>query len=1306
MPNNNTNNINDDPLDLWFDTISAEKSGEPNDWASPMSLSSLPDFIKEGYNDSITGLAQQITTGKQAFKISDKYDPNMLEDIGSTLVSFFMPADLAVFAGGGGIGGQALKMSTKQAMKAMIKSGMKKGLAESAATRGAMQFAKRAAFDKKAVLKYSASKQAGALGFYSGVQNAQLQKIQSGDIKFMDTLEATAKGAILGGVTGGIGGKVATTAMTPGAKFATRLPAETAAFGTLGPLMEGHAPSPDDYIHAAGIIGAMGGVLGAGRVAGRKWGDLKNYIEGDVKKRKMGSDQLKNEAESRVRDEIGSDIWTDGKTDVIITKDWSAKDKRTVLNLKNVDKDSPNYGETFPMGKRDFFSGIKNDAGEIINSPFRRRTIAGEKIKYKEGVKPDNIVLNRIYGLKKKFKVSDTELKNMVDAELGITQELKYDGKRLKSGLGGADKIVKHKVLENLVAKQKIGEVRKKMVELGENETYYLDSQLQKNYPKVYQQYQRIASGWRTAKTQLSQHPVGQAASKLMINTDSRVGALTGKYFTALESIEIGGKDVIGRKKKFFNLTEEQAVELAKDLERPVPRLPYTRKVKKLFDLMYAEAERTGMPIRDKIENYFPHVIKENILNILQKDVDRMVNGSQREVLASDNLAGKQGVEAQLKAIVKDPNALKPETVRALEHLRDKMGNYSDAFESLRTGINSERYTTNKHLEKGRTLDLPNDFLLRDARIVIPEYIQRLSKRVGYVESFGAEGEKMFGNINALKSSGFHREANVLSNTFDSFTNLSETNTSRNYKRSTKNFWNAFVNFGITTKIGTGFATLPNLTQPLISSALLAGVPRTVMGMFKYSTDPVYRKFIKESGAMTTSQAVNQLVAGYNPTKGTKMGKIANWTTKYWGATIPYFSFKGLTLNEIGTKPWKTLTKRVRGIPVITFQSINKLNQTISAVAGHEAMVKWKRWANGEGFGGMNENNRMRSIAHLNDMGLIKNYDKHHADMRGGKITAKEFFDKTSRELNNTMLSKTKQREGIYRFGIDSQLQRNILREPVYFNDPKWRPFILFKRFGYRQFEYIFKNTAREWNAGNAGYFLRLMAGGLVAGPMLNTAKRGLRDWLAGENIYDENYSLTEVNEDFENIMAEMEKKGYSVDNFFNAASKNISMGDLMESFATIGAFGFMGDVAHGWYEGEKELLRAGEFLIKPAVTQDMLVGIDTATKYFMDAHEYGWGNAMKRVPKTLAPAFGTQARAVTKRFWTEGQRESYQKYRKGSVRAKVLDAFIDGDQKGAESIINEWNRSNPENQFDYNDISWSEMYKRAARKAKKRMNP
>ena len=53
----------------------------------------------------------------------------------------------------------------------------------------------------------------------------------------------------------------------------------------------------------------------------------------------------------------------------------------------------------------------------------------------------------------------------------------------------------------------------------------------------------------------------------------------------------------------------------------------------------------------------------------------------------------------------------------------------------------------------------------------------------------------MFGDINALQASGFSNEARVLRETFDSFTNLSETNPARNYRRSTKGLWNGMVNF-------------------------------------------------------------------------------------------------------------------------------------------------------------------------------------------------------------------------------------------------------------------------------------------------------------------------------------------------------------------------------------------------------------------------------------------------------------------------------------------------------------------------------
>jgi hypothetical protein len=41
-----------------------------------------------------------------------------------------------------------------------------------------------------------------------------------------------------------------------------------------------------------------------------------------------------------------------------------------------------------------------------------------------------------------------------------------------------------------------------------------------------------------------------------------------------------------------------------------------------------------------------------------------------------------------------------------------------------------------------------------------------------------------------------------------------------------------------------------------------------------------------------------------------------------------------------------------------------------------------------------------------------------------------------------------------------------------------------------------------------------------------------------------------------------------------------------------------------------------------------------------------------------------------------------------------------------AQRYIEAWNRANPDNQFDYNDISWGEMFERAERKARKRLNP
>ena len=186
----------------------------------------------------------------------------------------------------------------------------------------------------------------------------------------------------------------------------------------------------------------------------------------------------------------------------------------------------------------------------------------------------------------------------------------------------------------------------------------------------------------------------------------------------------------------------------------------------------------------------------------------------------------------------------------------------------------------------------------------------------------------------------------------------------------------------------------------------------------------------------------------------------------------------------------------------------------------------------------------------------------------------------------------------------------------------------------------------------------------------------------------------------------EMKEKGLSVSNFLDSAVKNISMGDLLDSFAAIGAYGFVGDLSSAIYEGEQKMIRAGEFLLKPAVLQDMMVGVDTATRFLLDYGDYGFKNSIARVPKTLSPAFGTITRQAMRRLWTPGQEETYTKYRRGIIKSEMLEAFLDGDDERALRLLTAWNRANPDRPFSYNDISWKTMWEKAKRKAEKRLNP
>jgi hypothetical protein len=91
---------------------------------------------------------------------------------------------------------------------------------------------------KKAIAQKT-GQSAGVFATYNGLGNALRQQIDTGEIKLEDVAEESLKGS---------------------ASSLTKVAAETGVLGTVAPLVEGQLPTPEDYLHTAGVIlGVKGG---------------------------------------------------------------------------------------------------------------------------------------------------------------------------------------------------------------------------------------------------------------------------------------------------------------------------------------------------------------------------------------------------------------------------------------------------------------------------------------------------------------------------------------------------------------------------------------------------------------------------------------------------------------------------------------------------------------------------------------------------------------------------------------------------------------------------------------------------------------------------------------------------------------------------------------------------------------------------------------------------------------------------------------------------------------------------------------
>jgi hypothetical protein len=194
--------------------------------------------------------------------------------------------------------------------------------------------------------------------------------------------------------------------------------------------------------------------------------------------------------------------------------------------------------------------------------------------------------------------------------------------------------------------------------------------------------------------------------------------------------------------------------------------------------------------------------------------------------------------------------------------------------------------------------------------------------------------------------------------------------------------------------------------------------------------------------------------------------------------------------------------------------------------------------------------------------------------------------------------------------------------------------------------------------------------------------------FLADEIVYDENRLF----------IPGLPEQTIVKEGIVNTDMSKYTWSDFLDHVATVGAMGFVADI----FASESKL-RAIEFLVKPAIYQDTMKAVDAFTRMYKDLNDFGVG-AYARAPKYVAPIFGTVARRFAKRFETPGQRETYQRYRKGIIKGRILDSLINEQPKEAGKLLNAWNESNKDNPLTDSDINVNAIYDRLRKKYEKRL--
>lgn len=739
---------------------------------------------------------------------------------------------------------------------------------------------------------------------------------------------------------------------------------------------------------------------------------------------------------------------------------------------------------------------------------------------------------------------------------------------------------------------------------------------------------------------------------------------------------------------------------------------------------IWDDAKSAKLDLAQKVPGYLPRMFKKEVLDIL---FDRYATMEKKLMELTDNDINIDGnynqellakIESEFEGLVKSfSKSKKPEAV-AFKKVYDILANMPSSagvpknynvFRLLGHNLHTNSLRSFNPLEKGRkisNLDYGNNDIMEEVATaggrelsdlfetnvikLYTEYIGGATKRIELSKAFtpsGAYWDTLLEFGDKTKELDGMRLPGALGGQYLPFAKQTQYEALRMMKEVFTGEYNfrtelplsesfqSLANLEMMGKISLGQAFIPNLTQALISFIMEGGFGTFFKATYNLKTDAsARRRAASESGAAILT-AFDEM---FSSDRALQLGAATKMKTD---APIRQFMADFLQGKVEGKDFISYATKKSSYV----FSKVNEGNQVLAAATAEEMIKKMGRILNGKkdlitDIAPDWAKNKRRAWAKSKLRRLGLNADEVQKFLPA--IEKGEYITSAERAFKNKMLL------GMKRFARKTQLQRDILRDPLFFNDPMLKPLLLFKRFGLRQLTYMRETMKNELRYGNVLPLLRLGVGGFAGGQFVMWAKEEMNKVLTGDQEY------------------------YGETNRIKLGQTPL-WNDYINAISSVGAFGVLGDIMT-----DDDPRNALEFFVKPVVIDDffrLVKSYDAFAASMQTHYPEQWDVPFRKGLNTLAPVTGPVLSRLTKKGFsptipftdvtlfelpgvaTEDMQREAAEARRKTILDQIRTNLVDFNNPLAERLTVEFNKSDivakyPSLRIKGSDLSWSKI--------------